>query len=223
MDQTPSTLPAPVTFDRAATSRDLLLRRALGLAYFTVAWNVIEGAVAIWAAVDAGSDALLSFGLDSAVESISALVLIWRLRVEQRDAERAGEVESRALRLIGVTFFVLAAYVTYESITTLVNREQPDVSIVGIVLTTLSLIVMPILARRKEQVGEEMDSMAVLADAAETRACFYLSIVVLTGLVLNATLGWWWADPLAALGVVVFLIKEGREAMSGEHGDHYHH
>ncbi len=100
---------------------------------------------------------------------------------------------------------------------------QPDVSIVGIVLTTLSLIVMPILARRKEQVGEEMDSMAVLADAAETRACFYLSIVVLTGLVLNAALGWWWADPLAALGVVVFLIKEGREAMSGEHGDHSHH
>ena len=150
-------------------------------------------------------------------------MLIWRLRVEQRDAERAEEVESRALRLIGVTFFILAAYVTYESITTLVNREQPDVSIVGIVLTTLSLIVMPILARRKEQVGEEMDSMAVLADAAETRACFYLSIVVLTGLVLNAALGWWWADPLAALGVVVFLIKEGREAMSGEHGDHYHH
>ena len=169
------------------------------------------------------SDALLSFGLDSAVESISALVLIWRLRVEQRDAERAEEVESRALRLIGVTFFILAVYVTYESITTLVNRDQPDVSIVGIVLTTLSLIVMPILARRKEQVGEEMDSMAVLADAAETRACFYLSIVVLTGLVLNAALGWWWADPLAALGVVVFLIKEGREAMSGEHGDHSHH
>ena len=222
VDQT-SLASGPVTFDRAATSRDQLLQQALGLAYFTVAWNVIEGVIAIWAAIDAGSDALLSFGLDSAVESISALVLIWRLRVEQRDAERAEEVESRALRLIGVTFFILAAYVTYESITTLVNGDQPDVSIVGIVLTTLSLIVMPILARRKEQVGEEMDSMAVLADAAETRACFYLSIVVLTGLVLNAALGWWWADPLAALGVVVFLIKEGREAMSGEHGDHSHH
>ena len=211
-----------MTFERAVTSRDQLLRRALGLAYFTVVWNVIEGVIAIWATIDAGSDALLSFGLDSVVESISALVLIWRLRVEQRDADRAEEVEGRALRLIGFTFFVLAAYVTYESITTLVNGEEPNASIVGIVLTTLSLIVMPILARRKEQVGEEMDSMAVLADAAETRACFYLSIVVLTGLVLNAAFEWWWADPLAALGVVVFLVKEGREAISGEHGDHYH-
>jgi divalent metal cation (Fe/Co/Zn/Cd) transporter len=211
-----------MTFDRAVTSRDQLLRRALGLAYFTVVWNVIEGVIAIWAAIDAESDALLSFGLDSVVESISALVLIWRLRVEQRDAERAEEVEGRALRLIGVTFFVLAAYVAYESIITLVNRERPDASIVGILLTTLSLIVMPILARRKEQVGEEMDSMAVLADAAETRACFYISIVVLFGLVLNAAFGWWWADPLAALGVVFFLVKEGREAISGEHGDHYH-
>jgi divalent metal cation (Fe/Co/Zn/Cd) transporter len=204
------------------TDRDQLLRTALGLAYFTVAWNVVEGVVAIWAAIEARSDALLGFGLDSAVESISAAVVIWRLRVERRDAERADEVERRALRLIGVTFFVLAAYVTYESVTTFVIQERPDASTVGIVITSLSLIVMPVLARRKEEVGEAMHSMAVLADAAETRACFYLSIVVLTGLVLNAALGWWWADPLAALGVVVFLVKEGREALTGKHGDHYH-
>jgi divalent metal cation (Fe/Co/Zn/Cd) transporter len=204
------------------TDRDQLLRTALGLAYFTVAWNVVEGVVAIWAAIEARSDALLGFGLDSAVESISAAVVIWRLRVERRDAERADEVERRALRLIGVTFFVLAAYVTYESVTTFVSQERPDASTVGIVITSLSLIVMPVLARRKEEVGEAMHSMAVLADAAETRACFYLSIVVLTGLVLNAALGWWWADPLAALGVVVFLVKEGREALTGKHGDHYH-
>lgn len=211
-----------MTFDLPATGRDQLLRRALNLAYFTVAWNVVEGVIAIWAALNAGSDALLGFGLDSAVESISGLVLIWRLHVERRDAERAEEVEGRALRLIGITFFLLAAYLTYESITTLVNSERPDASIVGIALTVLSLIVMPPLARRKEQVGEEMDSMAVLADAAETWACFYLSIVVLAGLLLNVLFGWWWADPLAALGVVAFLIKEGREALSGQHGDHYH-
>jgi divalent metal cation (Fe/Co/Zn/Cd) transporter len=211
-----------VTHEPTIVERGQLLRTALRLAYFTVAWNVVEGVVAIWAAFDSGSDALLGFGLDSVVESISAVVLIWRLRVERRDPERADEVERRALRLIGVTFFILAAYVTYESVTTFINRERPDASAVGIVITSLSLIVMPILARRKEAVGESMHSMAVLADAAETRACFYLSIVVLGGLVLNAVLGWWWADPLAALGVVAFLVKEGREALTGKHDDHYH-
>jgi cation diffusion facilitator family transporter len=199
-----------------------MLTRALGLAYFTVGWNVIEGVVSIWAAVTAGSDALLGFGLDSMVESLSAVVLIWRLKVEQRDPHRAEEVEGRALRLIGITFFLLAGYVAFESITTLINDERPEVSIVGIVITGLSLVVMPPLARRKEHVGEEMDSMAVLADAAETWACAYLSIVVLVGLLLNALFGWWWADPIAALGVVVFLVMEGRKALSGEHGDHYH-
>jgi len=210
-----------MTFDQPATRRHLL-RRALNLAYFTVAWNVVEGVIAIWAAIDADSDALLGFGLDSAVESISGLVLIWRLHVERRDSARAEEVEGRALRLIGITFFMLAAYVTYESVTTLVNSERPDTSVIGIAITLLSIVVMVPLARRKEQVGEEMHSMAVLADAAETRACVYLAIVVLVGLVLNALLGWWWADPLAALVVVVFLVREGLEALGGKHDDHYH-
>ena len=196
--------------------RSQLLSRALQLAYFTVVWNFIEGLVAIWAAIRAGSDALLGFGLDSGVESLSGLVLIWRLKTERKYVERAEEVEEKALRLIGLTFFALAAFVGYESVTTLLNAERPETSWVGIGVTTLSLIVMPILARMKERVGEAMGSRAVLADSAETWACVYLSGVVLAGLILNALFGWWWADPVAALAVVGFLVKEGREAFSQE-------
>jgi len=196
--------------------RSQLLTRALQLAFFTVVWNVAEGIIAIVAAVASGSDALLGFGLDSGVESLSALVLIWRLKVEEKDIDRAEEVEEKALRLIGLTFFALAAFVGYQAVTSLLNGDRPETSWVGIVLTVLSLIVMPILARQKERVGEEMGSRAVLADSAETWACVYLSGVVLAGLALNALFGWWWADPVAAFAVVGFLIKEGLEAFSGE-------
>lgn len=195
------------------------LRTALGLGYFTVAYNVIEGIVAVTAGAAAGSGALIGFGLDSSVESLSALVLIWRLRVERSDPERAEAVENRAVRLIGVTFFLLAAYVGYEAVTSLIDKAEPESSIVGIILTSLSLIVMPTLAYRKRQVGTAMGSRAVLADAAETRACVYLSAVVLIGLVLNALFGWWWADPVAALGVVYFLVREGLEAFETDDDD----
>jgi divalent metal cation (Fe/Co/Zn/Cd) transporter len=200
-------------------NRPELLSRALQLAYFTVVWNVVEGAVAIWAAIASGSDALLGFGLDSGVESLSGLVLIWRITVERRDVERAEEVEAKALRLIGLTFFALAAFVAYESITTLVNSERPETSWVGIGITFLSIMVMPMLATRKERVGKAMGSRAVLADSAETWACVCLSGVVLAGLALNALFDWWWADPVAALAVVGFLVKEGLEALSGQHHD----
>jgi divalent metal cation (Fe/Co/Zn/Cd) transporter len=197
-----------------------LVSRALALAYFTVVWNVLEGGVAIWAAISSGSDALLGFGLDSGVESLSGLVLIWRLNVERRHVERAEDAESRALKLIGLTFFALAAFVAYESTTSLVNSERPETSWVGIGITFLSIIVMPILATRKERVGKALGSRAVIADSAETWACVYLSVVVLAGLALNALFGWWWADPIAALFVVGFLAKEGLEALSGEHDYH---
>lgn len=201
------------------TQRRTLLRRATRLAWFTVGWNVVEGVVAVAAAVVAGSRALLGFGLDSGVESLSASVVLWRLYVEQRDPERAEAVEHRALRLIGVTFLVLGAFIAVESIRSLVTRQEPDASIVGIVLTVLSLLVMRSLARRKRHVGLAMSSRAVEADSAQTSACVYLSAVVLVGLVLNAAFGWWWADPLAALGVVVFLVREGREALGAERVD----
>lgn len=202
-----------------ATRRQVLLRRALWLALFTVAWNLVEGVVAVTAAAMAGSRALIGFGVDSFVESISAAVLIWRLRVEQRDAHRAEEVEARALRLIGWAFLALATLVGVESVRALVAGDQPDTSAVGIVLTAVSLVVMPVLARVKRRVGVELGERSVTADSAQTRACAYLSAVVLAGLGLNAALGWWWADPLAALGVVAFLVHEGREALEAEHLD----
>lgn len=172
--------------------------------------------MAIWAAVASGSDALLGFGLDSGVESLSGLVLIWRINVERRTVDRTEDAEAKALKLIGITFFLLAAFVAFESITSLLNGERPEVSLVGVAITSMSIIVMPLLARRKEKVGTALGSRAVLADSAETWACVYLSVVVLAGLALNAVFGWWWADPLAALGVVVFLVKEGWEALSGD-------
>jgi divalent metal cation (Fe/Co/Zn/Cd) transporter len=149
---------------------------------------------------------------------LSGLVLIWRLNIERKDTDRAEEVEERALKLIGLTFFALAVFVGYQSVTTLLNGERPESSWVGIAVTILSVIVMPILARSKERVGEAIGSRAVLADSAETWACVYLSAVVLAGLALNALFGWWWADPVAAIAVVGFLVKEGREAFS--HEDH---
>ncbi len=202
-----------------STARSELLRRARALAAFTVAWNVAEGIVAIVAAVVAGSRALGGFGLDSAVESISATVLLWRIGAERRDPERAERVERTAARLIGASFLVLAAFVGVEAIRSLVGRHEPAASPVGIALTALSLVVMPVLARRKRAVAIELGSRAAKADSAQTQACAWLSAVVLVGLVLNAVLGWWWADPVAALGVVALLIREGRQALVAEHID----
>ncbi|MDF2733093.1 MAG: cation transporter, partial [Desertimonas sp.] len=177
------------------------------------------GDIANSAALVAGSQSLLGFGLDSGVESLSGSVVLWRLYAERRDPHRAEAVERRALRLIGITFFVLAAFVAFESIRALVGQHEPDTSAVGIVVTALSIVVMQWLARAKRQVGIEMGSRAVQADSSQTSACVYLSIVVLAGLLLNAAFGWWWADPLAALAVVVFLVREGQEALAAEHAD----
>jgi divalent metal cation (Fe/Co/Zn/Cd) transporter len=202
-----------------ADRRASLLRRAWWLAVFTVVWNLAEGAVALTAAALAGSRALAGFGVDSFVESASATVLIWRLRTEQRAPERAEHVERRALRIIGVTFLALAGLVAVESTRALLAGNEPDVSRTGIVLTIVSLIVMPVLARAKRRVGRELGARSVEADSRQTQACVYLSAVVLAGLAANAAFGWWWADPVAALGVVVFLVSEGREALEAEHVD----
>jgi divalent metal cation (Fe/Co/Zn/Cd) transporter len=200
-------------------ARRALLRRALGLAWFTVAWNVVEGTVAITAAVIAGSRALLGFGLDSGVESLSAAVVLWRLYAERRDPDRADAVEQRALHLIGAAFVVLATFVAVESVRSLIAGDRPDPSPAGIVLAALSVVVMQWLARTKRRVGVAMASRAIEADSSQTSACVYLSVVVLGGLILNAAFGWWWADPLAALGVVAFLVHEGRNALAAEHVD----
>ncbi len=202
-----------------SVARESLIRRALWLGWFTIIYNLGEGVVAIAAAVGAGSDALLSFGLDSGIESLSASVIVWRLCAERADPERAEHAERRALRLIACAFFVLAAWVTQDALRSLVGGDRPDSSIVGIVLTGSSLLVMPVLARAKRRVGTAMASRAVESDSRQTSACVYLSAVVLSGLVLNSLFGWWWADPAAALGVVVFVVREGLEALRAEHAD----
>jgi divalent metal cation (Fe/Co/Zn/Cd) transporter len=192
------------------------------LEYLTIAWNLIEGAVATGAALVSGSVALLGFGVDSFVESVSGSVLVWRLRAEAGgdQSEAAIErIERRAERLVGLSFFVLAAYIAFDAIATLVRQERPDASLVGIVVAAVSIGVMLWLAGAKRRTAAELGSRALAADAEQTQACWYLSVVVLTGIGLNAFFGWWWADPVAALGVSVILLREGREAWSGDGHD----
>jgi divalent metal cation (Fe/Co/Zn/Cd) transporter len=171
--------------------RRALHRRALWLEYFTVGWNVIEGVVAIGAGIIAGSVALIGFGVDSSIEVISALGLLWRLRKAGADATVAEEsgAERRALYIVAATFFLLAAYLTFEAVTSLIGREEPDRSAVGLVLSVLSLVIMPTLAWWKQRTGREMGSRALVADAAETWVCSYLSLALLAGVGLYAVFG----------------------------------
>ncbi len=198
--------------DRAA-----LLRRGVRLEYFTIAWMVVEAAVSIGAGWLAGSIALIAFGLDSLIELVSGGVLLYRLQAEARAAgeEATEELERRALWVVGATFFLLTAYILYEAGSTLWRRESPEVSAVGIVVAVAALIVMPLLARAKHKVGMTLRSEALVADAKETFVCSYISLTLILGLALNALAGWWWADPVAALLMVPFLIHEGWEAIEG--------
>jgi cation diffusion facilitator family transporter len=204
---------------QATQTRRQLLKRGLRLEYLTVGWNVIEGTIAIAAGIASGSVALIAFGVDSFVETISGGVLIWRLGAEERgglDEEAIERVERRAEILVGVAFLMLAAYVAFESVRTLIAAEAPDASPVGIILTAVSIVVMLWLARAKRETGEALGSRALIADSKQTRACWYLSAVALVGLGLNAALGWWWADPIAALVIVGLLVREGWEALQGD-------
>jgi len=185
----------------------------LWLEYATVGWNVIEAVIAISAGIIAGSIALVGFGLDSIIEVTAAGVLIWRLRCEltcQHDTHIGAE--RRALRVVGVTFFLLGAYVLYEAGVMLWQRHAPEVSVAGLVLAVASGLVMPFLGLRKRHVARHLGSKALAADAMETLICAYLSITLLVGLGLNAWLGWWWADPVAALAMLPLILHEGREA-----------
>lgn len=202
-----------------AAPRSLLLARGVRLEYLTVGWNIVEGVIAIGAGLAAGSVALIGFGIDSFVESVSGSVLIWRLRAEamgDADEERVEQVERRAERLVGLSFLVLGAYVAYAAVQTLIARDEPAASPVGIALTLLSLGVMLWLARAKRRTGEALASRALIADSQQTFACWYLSATTLAGLSLNAVFGLWWADPVAALVIVAFLVREGIEALRDE-------
>jgi cation diffusion facilitator family transporter len=195
--------------------KEELHRRGLLLEWFTVAWNVIEGVVAIGAGVVTGSVSLVAFGADSFIEVISAVALLWRLRKAgpHASAEERGAAERRALYLVAATFFLLAAYITYEAVSALLSREGPESSTVGLVLSVVSLLVMPTLAYGKQRTGREMGSEALQADAAETWVCSYLSLALLAGVGLNAAFGWWWADPVGALLMLPVIIWQGWETL----------
>lgn len=202
-------------FPAQSLGRAMNLRTGLRLEYFTIAWNFLEAIVGLIAGIAAGSVALVGFALDSVVEGSSGGILLWRLRAEKRGAN-AESVERRAVRLVAIAFFLLAGYVGFRATVSLVTGSQPEDSPVGIVLAIISLFVMPVLARRKESAARKMDSRALQADSSQTMLCTYLSIVLLAGLLANTYLGWWWADPLAALGIAGLAAKEGRELWTTE-------
>lgn len=190
--------------------------RAIVLEHVTIGYNVVEGLVAVTFGIIAGSIALTGFGFDSWIEVIAAVVVLRRLRAEIAGGEPDEVRERRALRIVAVTFFVLALYVTVEGIRHLVVGDEPSISVVGMALTGLSAVIMPTLARLKRTAGAAMNSRLVLADAAETRLCAWLSLSTLAGLVGFAALGLSWIDPLAGFAIAYFAVREGREAWEGE-------
>ncbi len=202
------------TLDRAA-----LYRKGLRLEYFTVGYNALEALASIGFGVLQGSIALVGFGLDSIVESLSGMVLAWRLRTHgQVSGEEEERIERKAVRLVAASFFILGAYVLFESVKKLVQGEIPDPSLPGIIIAVVSLIVMPLLALSKRRLGERIGSRALIADSKETFACAFLSAALLAGLGVHYLFGFWQADPIAALVIVGFLFKEGYEGWreSGE-------
>lgn len=203
---------------RPPATRARSLAHALRLEYLTVGWNVVEGVVAIAAALAAGSVALLAFGIESFVECASGAILIWRLRAEKThmDAAAIERLDRRAHQLVGISLFALAAWVVFDASRALCLQERPEASAVGMVLLVLSIGAMYWLARAKRRAAATLESRALEADSFQTSACFWLSIIGLGGVALNAAFGWWWADPVAALGIAVMLVKEGREGLRGK-------
>ncbi|MFY9268556.1 MAG: cation transporter [Candidatus Manganitrophaceae bacterium] len=194
-----------------------LQQRVLRLSYFTVGYNLIEGIVSIAAGLLAGSVALVGFGLDSFVESLSGAVMIWRFSSHQTlSPEEQERREARAVRLVGYAFLILGAYVTYESIEKLVRHEAPDPSLPGMIIALLSIVMMPILFYFKYKTGKALGSRSAVADSKQTLACVFLSIALLIGLGLNYLYGLWWADPVAGLVIVLFVMREGSQALREE-------
>jgi divalent metal cation (Fe/Co/Zn/Cd) transporter len=185
-----------------------LTRRGLRLAWFGLAWNVVEAVVSLAAGIAAGSVSLVGFGVDAAIECAAGVVALWRLRV-------GPGVEHVARRLVGASFCLLAAYVAWEAVESLVERRAPDASPVGIAIAAASLLVMPLLARAKRRVAAGLASGALASEARQTSLCAWLSAILLAGLALNALLGWWWADAAAALMMVPIIVREGWEGLQG--------
>ena len=194
-----------------------LHKKALSLSYFTVGYDIIEGIVSILAGLLAGSIALIGFGLDSFVESLSGGVMIWRFgKHEEMSEEEEERIEAKAVRLIAYTFFILGAYVLYESVKKLYLQEMPDPSLLGIIIAIVSIIVMPVLFYIKYQTGKTINSRSLVADSKQTLVCCILSVALLIGLGLNYLYGFWQADPIVGLVTVIFLIREGYIALREE-------
>lgn len=199
----------------AEINRQSFIRRGRSLEHLTIGWNSAEMLIALAAGLMAGSISLIGFGLDSLIEVASGAALLWRLHHDSQHALRE-ELERRTLRFVGWCFLALAAYVVYESTTSLIAREEPESSITGILLAIVSLAVMPLLARAKRKVARQIGSASLNADAMQTQICAYLSAILLVGLLLNALLGWWWADPIAALLMTPLIAREGIDALRGK-------
>lgn len=197
-----------------AIDRASAVRRGKRLEYATVAYNSMEGLIGIGAGLVAGSIALMGFGFDSIIEVTSGAVLLWRLRADV-DPARREHVEAVSVRTVGICFLVLALYMAYDSVRMLLLREAPERSLPGIALAIASLVVMPILARAKRRVARMIASNALAADAKQTELCMYLSAILLGGLVLNATFGWWWADPAAGVLMIPIVLREGLNGLKG--------
>jgi len=199
----------------AVLERAAVVRHGRRLEYFTIAWNALEGLVAVVAGAIAGSISLVGFGIDSFIEVTSGSVLLWRMSVDA-DIRRRELNERRAVQVVGISFLCLASYIAYESAMDLWSRRAPEHSIPGIVLACISLAVMPLLARAKRKVGHALGSAAMHADAKQAEFCTYLSAIMLAGLLLDALFGLWWADPAAALIMVSIIAKEGIEGWQGK-------
>ncbi|PWK87450.1 cation efflux family protein [Lentzea atacamensis] len=189
-----------------------LTKRVQWLVAATITYNVVEAIIALTAGTIASSTALIGFGLDSIIEVASAAAVAWQFSGKDPEAR-----ERTALKVIAVSFFALAAYVTFESVTALISQERAEHSTVGIVLAAVSLLVMPGLSYAQRRAGRELGSASAVADSKQTLLCTYLSAVLLVGLGVNSLFGWWWADPLAALVIAAVAVKEGREAWRGDH------
>lgn len=195
------------------SNMERLFKKGVWLEYFTVGYNIVEAAVSIVFGTIANSIALVGFGLDSVVESLSGFVLIWRLRqhgkISPEDEER---IEQKAMKFVAVTFFILGLYVLFQSLKKLIVREIPDPSFPGIIIAVVSIIVMPLLTWQKYKTGKQIGSRALIADSKETLACAFLSVALLLGLGSNYLFGFWQADPIVGLIIVAFLFREGRES-----------
>src|SRR2546425_10515904 len=198
-----------------AGNRRQLIRRGERLEYVTIGWNSLEALVSILAGFIAGSVSLIGFGLDSLIEVTSGAALLWRLHHDLNPSGR-DQIERTTLRTVGLCFIVLALYIAYDSVASLIRHEAPQRSMSGIMIAALSLVVMPLLARAKRRVADGIGSAAMHADSRQTDFCKYLSAIVLGGLLPNAVLGWWWADPVAGLVMVPIIVQEGMNGVKGK-------